>query len=130
MEETFIYAGGARLAGKLQTRGGIFRLRPGEDHFEQLSNGMPQDNDVYTITIHPQNPEILFAGTSLGLYRSLDHGDHWQALGLPGLTVEIWSLLVHPDNPQLLYAGASPVAVFRSDDNGDHWRRLPSPNIP
>jgi hypothetical protein len=130
MEGTFIYAGGARLAGKTQTRGGIFRLRPGDDHFEKLTNGMPEDNDVYTITIHPQNPEVVFAGTRLGLYRSRDRGDHWQALGLTGPSVEIWSLLVHPDNPRLLYAGASPVAVFRSDDNGDHWRRLPDPKIP
>ena len=81
---------------------------------------MPEDNDVYTITIHPQNPEVVFAGTRLGLYRSRDRGDHWQALGLTGPSVEIWSLLVYPDNPRLLYAGASPVAVFRSDDNGDH----------
>jgi photosystem II stability/assembly factor-like uncharacterized protein len=130
MEETFIYAGGARIAGKPQTRGGIFRLRPRDDYFEKLTNGMPEDNDVYTITIDPQNPEIVFAGTRLGLYRSLDRGEHWQALGLPGPSVEIWSLLAHPENPRLLYAGASPVAVFRSDDNGDHWRRLPDPMIP
>jgi hypothetical protein len=111
MKETFVYAGGARLAGKPQTRGGIFRLRPGDDHFEKLFNGMPEDNDVYTITIHPQNPEVVFAGTKLGLYRSLDRGDHWQPLDLPDPSAEIWSLLVHPENPRQLYAGASPVAV-------------------
>jgi hypothetical protein len=37
MQGTFIYAGGGRLAGKPQTRGGIFRLRPGDDHFEQVT---------------------------------------------------------------------------------------------
>lgn len=130
MEETFIYAGGGRLTGEPETRGGIFRLRLSDDHFEKLSNGMPENNDVYSITIHPQNPEVIFAGTKLGLYRSVDRGDHWQALGLPGPSVEIWSLFVHPENPRLLYAGASPPAVFRSDDNGDHWQRLPDPTIP
>jgi len=83
MQETFIYAGGGRLAGKPQTRGGIFRLRPDDDHFEKLSNGIPEDNDVYTITIHPQNPEVVFAGTKLGLYRSLDRGDHCNRLVYP-----------------------------------------------
>jgi hypothetical protein len=128
--ETFVYAGGGRLAGNPETRGGIFRLRPGDDHFEKLTDGMPEENDVYAITIHPRNAEVVFAGTKLGLYRSLDRGGHWEALSLPGSRVEIWSVLVHPENPRLLYAGASPVAIFRSDDGGDHWRRLPDPMIP
>src|SRR5262249_47265357 len=99
MEQTFVYVGGGRLAGKAETRGGIFRLRPGDHRFEKLTNGMPEDNDTYAITVHPHNPEIVFAGTRLGLYRSLDHGEHWERLELPGPPVEIWSVFIHPENP-------------------------------
>jgi len=69
MSETYIYAGGGRLAGKAETVGGIFRLGPGDDRFEKLANGMPEETDVYAITIHPQWPNPIFAGTKLGLYR-------------------------------------------------------------
>jgi photosystem II stability/assembly factor-like uncharacterized protein len=123
-----IYAGVSRSsAGRL---GGVFRCAVGDDHFEQLQTGLPENTDVHAITVHPQNPDIVFLGTKTGPYRSLDRGAHWERLGFPQDGGQVWSIEVHPHNPKLIYAGASPVAFYRSEDGGDTWRRLPDPGVP
>jgi photosystem II stability/assembly factor-like uncharacterized protein len=85
---------------------------------------------VQAVTVHPENPEIVYIGTQDGPYRSTDRGEHWEPLGFPDRGVQVWSILVDPKNPRTLYAGASPVAVYRSEDGGDNWRRLADPRMP
>src|SRR5262245_31338721 len=118
-----VYVGGAR--SKAGTVGGIFRNAGGDHGWEQLTKGLPEPVNVYAITTHPTNPDVVFAGTNHGLYRSADGGDRWERPGFPDEGVQIWSIFIRPDNPRIVFAGASPVGVYRSDDGGDTWRRLP-----
>jgi photosystem II stability/assembly factor-like uncharacterized protein len=106
------------------SRSGIFR-RVGDGAWEALTRGLPEPTQVMAITIHPQDPRIVFIGTHDGPYRSTDGGDSWARLGVAESGVQVWSLLVHPNDARRLYAGTSPVCVLRSDDGGDTWRRLP-----
>ena len=76
-----VYAGVARSAR--DTIGGIFRRATGDDHWTQLTNGLPDATDVQAITIHPENPDVIYAGTNNGPYRSTDRGDHWERLLTP-----------------------------------------------
>jgi len=39
---------------------------------------------VRALAVHPQNPEIVYAGTQSGPYRSADRGDTWNACTLHG----------------------------------------------
>src|SRR5262245_11868685 len=116
-----VYVGGAR--SKPGTLGGIFRRTVGDDRWEQLGKGLPEAVNVYAITVHPDNPDIVYAGTNRGPFRSTDGGERWERPAFDE-GVEIWSILVHPGNPRRLYAGASPVGVYRSEDGGDSWRRM------
>jgi photosystem II stability/assembly factor-like uncharacterized protein len=52
----------------------------------------------------PVNPELLFAGTELGIFMSLDRGAHWQQLkeGLP--TVAVDDIEIHPRDHDLIIA--------------------------
>jgi photosystem II stability/assembly factor-like uncharacterized protein len=123
---THVYAGAAAtLEG---TRGGIFRQAVGEGRWQQL--GLPDGAEVHAITLDPQNPETVYAGSTKGLFRSRDHGDHWEKLRFPGGDPDVWAILVHPKNPRILYAGASPPAVYRSEDGGDSWRKCADPGLP
>jgi photosystem II stability/assembly factor-like uncharacterized protein len=126
--QSHIYVGAARSLGG--TLGGIFRQAVGDKEWRHLTNGLPAEADVHAVTVHPQDADIVYIGTTNGVFRSGDRGERWERLAFPGAAPDIWSVLIHPHNPRLLYAGASPVAVYRSDDGGDHWRRLPDPDLP
>jgi photosystem II stability/assembly factor-like uncharacterized protein len=127
MAATHVYAGAARTMGG--TLGGVFRQTVGDGKWQHLANGLPEGAEVHAITVHPENPETVYLGTTKGLYRSSDHGARWQRLALPE-DADIWSVCLHPKNPRTIYAGASPPAVYRSDDGGERWRRTADPGLP
>src|SRR5215468_7180259 len=122
-----VYAGAARsMEG---TFGGVFRQGVGDDRWENLTSGLPDDTQVHAITVHPDNPDVVYIGTTKGAYRSSNRGARWEKLNLPG-DADIWSVCMHPKNPRIIYAGASPPGVFRSDDGGDSWRKTADPGLP
>lgn len=123
-----VYVGVGRWTGG-GALSGVFRQDVGDDRWERLTKGLPDDAHVHAITVHPDEHDVVYAGTSAGPYRSLDRGRRWERLGFPeGL--QVWSIQPHPKDPRVLYAGASPVAVFRSDDGGGNWTRLADPALP
>jgi len=118
-----VYVGtAARIPGAL---GGIFRQTVGSDQWELLGKGLPERTDVQAITIHPSDPNVVYAGSQDGPYRSRDRGASWEKLPFPDEGLEVWSILIHPRDPRIMYVGTSPVAVYRSDNGGDSWRKLP-----
>jgi photosystem II stability/assembly factor-like uncharacterized protein len=127
MAATHVYAGAARSMGG--TLGGVFRQAVGEDRWEQLTQGLPEGAEIHAITLHPENPDIVYLGTTKGLYRSTDRGDHWQREPLPE-EADIWSVCLNPKDSRIVYAGASPPAVYRSDDGGRSWRKTADPGLP
>ena len=80
--------------------------------------------------VHPTDPNIVFAGTHDGVYRSTDRGKTFKRANFPDKGMQIWSFLVDAGNPKLVYAGGSPIAVYRSEDSGETWRKLPDPGMP
>jgi hypothetical protein len=86
---------------------------------------------IWSLTIDPVDPDILFAGTRpAGICRSRDGGRQWEKLagevprecstGTPFVT----SVIVDPDDHRMVWAGEEIDDVFRSLDGGDTWRRL------
>ena len=126
--QTHVYAGAARTLGG--TEGGIFRQAVGETEWRHLQNGIPPEAEVHAITIDPHRPEVVYVGSTKGVFRSVNRGDKFERLPLPGGEVDIWAVAVHPKDPRRLYAGASPPAVYRSEDGGDHWRKTADPGLP
>ena len=116
--EPYVYVG----AGT----GGLYRKAPGDDQWEELTNGLPQVPEVRVIAIHPLRPETVFAGTQDGLYRSGSRGDHWRRLNMPVTGSVVWSMLFRPHNPSVIYAGMAPAQIFRTQDGGDTWDALSS----
>ena len=94
----------------------------GDDQWEHLTNGLPGEADVHAITVHPDNPDVVYVGSTKGAYRSSNRGDSWERLHLPDGDADIWSICLHPENPRIVYAGASPPGVYRSEDGGDNDR--------
>ena len=106
--------------------GGIFRKAADEEHWQPLTHGLPQAPEVRGIAVHPQLPEVVYAGTQAGPYRSADGGDHWERLDFSGPERVVWSFAFDPTDPRVMYCGTAPGAIFRSVDGGEHWKRLPT----
>ena len=70
---------------------------------------------VWSIAIHPQNPNIIYATTDQPetIGASLDGGITWQEIKLPGVSVN--TLAIPPAQADLLLAGSSDGVYRRSD---------------
>lgn len=129
---TRIFAGAAHttLPTGRTARGGLFRFRAGNSQWESLTAGLPENAEVRYLLVHPTQPDVIYAGTQDGPYRSSDGGDHWEALGFPERNVVIWSMAIDPARPNVIYAGSAPVALYRSGDGGDNWKKMPQVKSP
>ena len=127
-DATNIYAGVAGYFGKPDHPGkfGVFqRAAKGGDWKHVLANA-----EAYTVFVHPNNPEIVFAGTNDGVWRSTDRGATFKQVPFPDAKKQIWCFMVDSRDPKKMLAGGSPIDVYRSDDTGVSWRKLPTPKMP
>jgi len=86
---------------------------------------------IWSLTIDPVDPDILFAGTRpAGVYRSRDGGWRWERLAVdiaPECSIGtpfVTGLVVDPDDHRRVWAGVEIDGVFRSLDGGDTWTHL------
>ena len=122
-----VYAGVAGYVGRADQKGsvGVFSRQADTGRWDHVV----KDIEAYTVNIHPTNPNVVFAGTADGVYRSTDRGKSFQRTNFPG-TKQIWSFLVDANDRNLVYAGGSPISMYRSEDCGETWRELPNPGMP
>ncbi len=127
MASSTLYAGIAGYIGRPEATGavGVFR-RPAGGEWQHVLT----DVETYAVFVHPADANLIFAGTSNGVYRSTDKGASFTRTNFPDANMQVWSFLAADTNPDLMYAGASPINVYKSTDRGASWRRLPTPNIP
>ena len=72
--------------------------------FRSIASNLPtgRPNSVYVVEQDPVNPNLVFVGTEIGVYASLDKGTSWFPVqaGLP--TVPVYDLKVHPRDRELI----------------------------
>jgi photosystem II stability/assembly factor-like uncharacterized protein len=82
----------------------VFVTDDGGDRFRSITAGLPSGGPDYVHVIRedPHNPNLLFVGTDVGVYASLDRGESWQRFmsGLP--TVPVHDLKIHPRDGELI----------------------------
>jgi photosystem II stability/assembly factor-like uncharacterized protein len=123
---SYIYVGLAGETGRGRVvHCGLYRLADGADEWEPAERGLPEMPAVRALAVHPQNRDIVYAGTQSGPYRSPDRGDHWEKVDLPDHGLPVWSILFHPHDPDVILVGYENCEIYRSDDGGERWSRLP-----
>jgi photosystem II stability/assembly factor-like uncharacterized protein len=92
-----------------------------------VRHGMHSDCIVRCLTSDPRRPDIVYAGTDKGLYRSDDGGGLWGLADTPMKGSMVWSMTIDPVDPDTMFAGTgtpSQPGIYRSTDAGESWRRL------
>ena len=112
---------------------GIFRSTDGGGSWRESNLGWTLDG-VFSLICHPEDPDIVYAGTYNGMNRSLDFGIHWETWNV-GIPPEQWVFAIDfdPVDPDIMYAcsmnGANEGTgepgfmgtVVKSVDGGATW---------
>ena len=104
--QSYVYIGlaGETVPGR-EVRTGLYRSLAGESSWESIATGLPSEPQVRALAVHPKQPNVVLAGTQDGVYRSDDHGGHWERLSAPKPGLAVWSLQLHPRDPDVIFAG-------------------------
>jgi photosystem II stability/assembly factor-like uncharacterized protein len=106
---------------------GLFRSANRGERWERLP--LP-DADIWSVLVHPKNPQRIYAGASpIEVYRSDDGGEHWKALADPGLpnrvhmafACRVMRLDADPNSPDDIYATMEANGAMRSRNAGESW---------
>jgi photosystem II stability/assembly factor-like uncharacterized protein len=105
---------------------GILKSTDGGQTWQPVNNGL-RNLYVGTLFMHPENPDILLAGTGNnaypdrgGVYLTTNGGISWQQVILDeNINAVEFSLA----NPNIAYAGSA-GAIYRSEDYGQTWRKV------
>jgi photosystem II stability/assembly factor-like uncharacterized protein len=90
-------------------------------------SGMYTEARVWALQSHPAEPDVLYAGSDLGVFRWNESSARWTHLESP--MQDVWAIALDPDDPRVIYAGTRPAAFYRSRDAGTTWERLDAPEL-
>jgi photosystem II stability/assembly factor-like uncharacterized protein len=85
----------------------VYATNDGGKSFRSISNNLPAASPadfVHVIREDPINRDLLFVGTSIGVYASVDRGASWTRFS-PGMpSVPVYDLKIHPRDRELIAA--------------------------
>lgn len=107
------------------TTGGVYRSDDGAASWKKINNGLIPDSElmaamalgVNVIVIDPFDPDVVYAGTTKGLFRTNTRGEVWERIGLALPDPYVSSIVVHPTDRNWLCIGG-PGGVWKSRDGG------------
>lgn len=113
------------------TTGGIYRSEDSAMSWKKINNGLIPEKElmssmalgVNAIELDPINPDIVYAGTTKGLFRTVNKGEQWERIGQALPDPFVSSIVIHPTEPSLLYIGG-PGGVWKSTDSGKTWQAM------
>jgi photosystem II stability/assembly factor-like uncharacterized protein len=111
------------------TTGGVYRTINGTESWEKKSGGMVAADakmasmalGVNGIAVDPTNSDVVYAGTTKGLYKSMDQGEHWAKIEGSIQNAYVSAIQMDPSQPSTLYLATSD-RVQKSEDAGITWQ--------
>jgi photosystem II stability/assembly factor-like uncharacterized protein len=115
--------------------GWLVRSTDGGDSWVNIKDGT--EFDSHTVTILPDDPDVIVSASGAGLFRSTNGGDSFTDVTAGITHPYLINVAVHPDRPRVLFTagaevpppgwrrpGGAGAGFYRSDDGGNSWRRL------
>lgn len=94
-----------------------------KERWKDISYGI-DEIDLKTVAIDPQDPDIIYAGSSKSIFKSIDNGETWQkAYMVRGTQTAVNIIVVDPASQDIVYAGTQ-NGLFKSTDAGLNWNKI------
>jgi photosystem II stability/assembly factor-like uncharacterized protein len=84
----------------------------------------PEGGSIISLAINPVNDNIVYAGTTSNVYKSVNGGITWIAISAALDNHRIYNIAIDPEMPTTLYVGTDYPVVFKSTDGGKTWNAL------
>ncbi|MEM7588106.1 MAG: YCF48-related protein, partial [Acidobacteriota bacterium] len=97
----------------------VFRSTDGGVRWQALENGLEFDLPITSLVMDPLDPQTLYLGTTIGIYKTTSGGNSWQAIS----DLSVSTLAIDPVTPTTLYAGGF-SRLHKSTDAGATWQDL------
>ncbi len=142
-----IYVGGGEktLRGNVSSGYGVWKSVDAGKTWVQ--SGLLKSRHIPRISIHPTNPDIVYAAVlgniykstqDRGVYKSTDGGTTWNKVLFANANSGAVDLTLDPNNPRILYAstwnarrtpyslssGGEGSALWKSTDSGKTWKEI------
>jgi photosystem II stability/assembly factor-like uncharacterized protein len=100
---------------------GIYRSRDASETWTKLQGIPYTSRRTHVIYQHPTKPQVIFAGTTEGLWVSTDGGklDSWRRMTSQRTVIN--AVAVHPDRPERVFLGVDDVGIMISADGGESY---------
>jgi photosystem II stability/assembly factor-like uncharacterized protein len=111
------------------TTGGVYRTVNAAQSWEKKSLGMVASDakmasmalGVNGLAVDPTNSDVVYAGTTKGLYKSTDQGEQWVRIEGSIRDAYVSAIQMDPSQPSTLYLATSD-RVQKSEDSGSTWQ--------
>jgi len=103
----------------------------GATWFKSLDWSYDQERGVQVVKLDPENPDIVWAGTTDGIYKTVDAGANWHRVHDVVMTTD---LLIHAVDTDIVVAACGNLespggGLYRTDDGGQTWSQIVSSGV-
>jgi photosystem II stability/assembly factor-like uncharacterized protein len=100
---------------------GIYRSRDASETWSKIQGIPYTSRRTHVIYQHPTKSEVIFAGTTEGLWVSTDNGkpESWRRMTSPSTVIN--TIAIHPDRPDRVFLGVDDSGVLISVNGGESY---------
>ena len=98
---------------------GIYRTTNAANDWTKIQGVPFTSRRTHTIYQHPTRPEMIFAGTTEGLWRTIDNGKNWALVSSRRQVIN--AVAVHPEQPDRVYIGTEDGGILISTNGGESF---------
>lgn len=83
--------------------------------------GLPTQKNVNGFVVNPEDPKIMFVAMRDGLFKSMDAGVTWKAVG--NELKNLAAVTINPKKPAEVYVSTMDGTIYLSADAGVKWKK-------
>jgi photosystem II stability/assembly factor-like uncharacterized protein len=97
--------------------------------WHNITKGLIDDSDVFSILIDPKEPSRVYLSACSGIYLSETGGELFRKVqGIPATARRTRVLMQDPTNRKVVYAGTT-EGLYKTVDGGAAWSRMTGPDV-